>query len=572
MKLPILSRQLFEDDYRVSSESLDRLQQLIRDDKRSLVFFVGAGASIAGNTGMPSTPALLYHLLLQALSASGKFDLQINDMSAVLKEISSAIGFEITLNDFWQICRQATASLYEDFASLETRCLPNQVHAFLAYWLATKGTVITTNYDRLIEREWGKFGGIVQSRYHDNGANAFTDWKQDLEQGGTLFKIHGSLEDPRSCLGALEHVGTQLTGHKKELLSEVLCTRPLCFVGWRGVDPDIPPLLYSMLKKRDSSIPTFWIHYEGYPSGSTTLETAIEGCSELVRTYAGDHPILTDADRAFGEFLKWVGKSFPANPARHAEAFDFSKAISNCTPTGLTRMVGITLRRARKYAEAETVLKVALELAETPGERNAALQEIALLQQQIKGRDTDQARESLKQARKALEKEPDIHLQLNTDFGLLSMSIVALRKRPWLLLKIPFLFRKYRQDIETLREESSDKESVALHKSLLQLYSGRLRFKLFGWLGVLVNPIGNWILRPFDVAHSTIGDAKDIHLHSRIDVLAYRAIALAHLRRCQEAQKDIPEIHRLIAILNDDARTQYWNKQVEEIKRYCDQH
>jgi len=170
-----------------------------------------------------------------------------------------------------------------------------------------------------------------------------------------------------------------------------------------------------------------------------------------------------------------------------------------------------------------------------------------------------------------LEEEPDILLQLNTDFGLLSMSIVALKKRPWLLLKIPGLFRRYRQDIETLQNENTDKESVVLHISLLHLYAGRLRFKLFGWLGVFLHPVGDWILQPFDIAYSTIDDAKDIHLHSRIDVLAYRAIALAHLGRCQEAQKDVPEIQRLVAILNDGARMQHWIKQAGEIKRYCDQ-
>ncbi len=520
---------------------------------------------------MPSTPSLLYYLLLQALTSSGKFNLQGDTLPATLKEISARIGFEITLNDFWQICRQATALLYKSFADVETKCIPNRVHAFLAHWLSTGGTVITTNYDRLIEREWAITGGTIQSRYGVGGSNSFVRWKDDLDRGGTLFKIHGSLDDPDSCLGALEHVGTQLTGNRAELLEEIIRTRPMCFVGWRGVDPDIPPLLYNMLAKRDSSLPTFWIHYEGYPPGSTSLQVAIENCSDLVRPYASNHPILTDADRACGEFLNWVGIQSTSNRDRKVEPFDFAEAVSHCTKSGLIRMVGITIRRARKYEDAEKVLKVALELAVTLGERNAALQEIALLQQQLTGKDTDKARASLEQARKTLEEEPDLWLQLNTDFGLLSMSVVALKKRPWLMLKIPGLFRQYRQDIETLQRETADKESVALHKSLLRLYAGRLRFKLFGWLGVFIHPLADWILQPFDVAYSTIDEAKDVHLHSRIDVLAYRAIALAHLKRCQEAQKDVPEIHRLIAILNDDARTQHWNKQIEEINQYCDQ-
>lgn len=571
MEQAILSPIISKSDAIVSSASIDLLRPLLTARDRSLVFFVGAGASMSGNTGMPSTPSWLYHLLLQALSSSGKFDLQSDTLPATLKEISSHIGFEITLNDFWQICRQATALLYESFADVETKCASNRAHAFLAHWLSTGGTVITTNYDRLIEHEWAKTGGSIQSKYGVGGSNSFMRWKDDLDRGGTLFKIHGSLDDPDSCLGALEHVGTQLTGPRAELLEEIIRTRPLCFVGWRGVDPDIPPLLYNMLNKRDPSLPTFWIHYEGYPSGSMTLETAIEGCSELVRTYASDYPILTDADRAFGEFLHWAGIQSTPNPERQAESFDFTDATSKCMKTGLTRMVGITLRRAGKYEESEKVINAALELAETPGERNAALQELSLMRQQITGRETSQARKSLEQAREVLKEQPDLRLQLNNDFGLLSMTIITLRSRPWLLLKIPRLFRRYRQDIDTLQREAIDEESVALHKSLLQLYSGRLRFKLFGRLGIAIRPLGDWILRPFAVAHSTINDAKDIHLHSRIDVLAYRSIAMAYFGRCQEAQENVPEIHRLIVILNDDARTQHWKKQTEEIKRYCDQ-
>ena len=64
--------------------------------------------------------------------------------------------------------------------------------------------------------------------------------------------------------------------------------------------------------------------------------------------------------------------------------------------------------------------------------------------------------------------------------------------------------------------------------------------------------------------------SMDIHIHSHIDVLAYRALALAYLRRCKEAQEDLNEIDRLIEVLNDDARTRYWNIQKQEIRERCE--
>jgi hypothetical protein len=58
-------------------------------------------------------------------------------------------------------------------------------------------------------------------------------------------------------------------------------------------------------------------------------------------------------------------------------------------------------------------------------------------------------------------------------------------------------------------------------------------------------------------------------LHGRIDVLAYRAVAFAHLRRCKEVKDDVDEVERLILIFNDDARTRHWKNQRKDIHHRC---
>jgi hypothetical protein len=565
----ILSPDISQQDALVSSASVVRLRSYLTGDGRSLVFFVGAGASAAGNTQMPTTPALLQQILLDALKRSGEFNTESNGIVDAIREISNRIGFEITLNDFWQICRKVTTLLYASFAELEERCTPNCVHAFLAYWLSTGGIVLTTNYDRLIEREWLKIEQDIDVRYQEEGPNSFANWREDLNRGGCLFKLHGSLEAPDSCLGALEHVATRLVGDRASLLAEIVQHRPLCFVGWRGVDPDIPPLLSNLYKTRNPSSPVIWVHYEGRQPSSISLQTAIDDTPRLIREYASAYPILTDANRAFGEVLHWMGVEITSKPSPAVVHLDFNKTVSQCPASGVTRFVGIAARRAGRLDVARQILEIALKLAQIPEERSAAIQELSLLQQQEAGRKTNQSRRLLEEARKSLGEKPDPWLQLNTDFGMLSMTIVGLQSRPWLLLKLPSLFRNYRQNIEVLRRETTDRESVALHESLLHLYLGRLRLILFGWLTVAVLPLADWILRPFNVARSTIDNAKDIHLHSRVDVLAYRAVALARLRRCQNATEDVPEIGRLIAILNDDARARHWEHQRQEIEQRC---
>lgn len=175
----ILNPNILETDAVLSNASIDHIKQYVEGPDRSLEFFVGAGASMAGNTNMPSTPSLIYQLLWDSLVFSGAFDSEAETYKHALSEICSALGFEITLNDFWQICHEATVSIYTSFAELEGKCATNRVHAFLAHWLATKGTVVTTNYDRLIEREWEKTSRTTKSLFGESAPNSYATWRKD---------------------------------------------------------------------------------------------------------------------------------------------------------------------------------------------------------------------------------------------------------------------------------------------------------------------------------------------------------------------------------------------------------
>lgn len=570
MKNKILSTNIFQKDKTLSLASIKRLRPYLFNNNYSLVFFIGAGISATGKRPhMPSTSNLIQKILLDALKRSKELNTKVNGLENTIKEISSSIGFEITLNDFWQICREATTLIYSSLAKIEKRCISNQVHAFLAYWLSKGGVVLTTNWDCLIEREWQKIDKNIKVRYQEDGHNSFLNWQNDLLQGGCLFKIHGSLEDPKSCLGALEHVRTRLKGQRADLLTDILKHKPLCFVGWSGKDPDIPPLLYDIYEQRDLSLPTFWVHYEGDKPGTISLKTATNKVSSLIRKYARENPILAEANHAFGEILNWMGKKVSIKSFVKEVRLDFSDAIKQCYESGITRFIGIVLRRAGRLDLAEWVLKIAIKVAQTAEERSAAIQEISLLQQQKMGQNTYKSIKLLEEAHKTLGGKQDLLLQLNLNFGMLSMIITGLKYRPWLLFKLPNLFHKYRKNIEILNKEKRDSGSVALHKALISLYLGRLRLKLFSWIAKRLPFLTNWIIKPFNFAYSIIYSAEDIHIHSLIDVLAYRVVALARLKRCKNIRDDIHEIDRLISIFNDDARTRHWKNQKKDIMKNC---
>ncbi len=565
----LLHPDISEKDRDRSSASLRLLRSLMVGSDRSLVFFIGAGASSAGNSGMPLTGAIMSRLISDALAGTGRFH-NHDGGGDPPGPVAGDLGFEITLNDFWQICRESVFGIFGALASLEERCTPNCAHAFLAYWLSTGGTVLTTNYDRLIEHEWKKLATVPAVRYRMMGKNSFETWEDDLERGHRLFKLHGSLDDSRSCLGALEHVSTCLIGDRAKLLQRILGERPVCFVGWRGADPDIPPLLSGLVDSRGLAGPVFWIHYDGRHSGLTSLEAALRRVPKELARLASDRPILTEADAFFGELLALVGLSRAQNSWRKPEEPDFGLAVASCPRSGLARFAGIVLRRGGLFGPSSEALEAARDLASTPGERAAAMQEIALLTSVREGESGRADVVALvDEAGHELKAESDLLLILNVDFGLLSNTILLGRSRPWVLLRTPRLFREYGRHIEGLRRASLSEESVALHEALLNLYLGRLRLGLFGWLGTRLGQVANWILQPFEIARTEIVNAGDIHVHSSIDVLSYRALAAARLGHCDQALMDVPEIERLIKLLGDQARTSHWEEQEAELQRRC---
>ena len=84
------------------------------------------------------------------------------------------------------------------------------------------------------------FGRVLTSHVEDLAKSKFQD---DLE--GTFRSWMLISLKKRSSNLPYEVASTA------ELLQEVLLTRLLCFIDWRGVDPDIQPLIYSMLDSQE---------------------------------------------------------------------------------------------------------------------------------------------------------------------------------------------------------------------------------------------------------------------------------------------------------------------------------
>ncbi|HEY8693108.1 MAG TPA: hypothetical protein VIR57_10245 [Chloroflexota bacterium] len=140
----------------------------------------------------------------------------------------------------------------------------------------------------------------------------------------------------------------------------------------------------------------------------------------------------------------------------------------------------------------------------------------------------------------------------------MSMTFVVSRRKPWLLVRMPALFRRYGRYISEI-ERLSETPSVALHKALRDTYRGRLRMRFLGhW--PFTHMFAAWLLRPFDQARGEIDCAGDIHAHGRIDVLAYRALAYSKCGQGSMISPDLTLIDQLCEVLHDDARKEHWLK------------
>ncbi|MDQ6905377.1 MAG: SIR2 family protein [Chloroflexota bacterium] len=572
---PVISPQMSPADRAVCEQSLAALRYLVTDARRPPIFFAGAGVSIG--SGIPATADLLAGLVRSALARSVGSGIDTGLFSSSLGHVRERAGFETTLNDLRLVSTAAVTEFFALLAAFEGRhCEPQAAHHFLARWIVDGGSVMTTNYDRLIERARPTGAPTFPVRYRDSpGASDFASWRRDLD-AGCLFKIHGSLDDPASCLGAMADVGTRLRGDRAALLATLGGERPACVIGWRGADPDIPSVLANHL--RGARHPVIWVHNERSYAKPRALRSCIEALPASFADIPGILHLVTSAERLFVQMAAWCGWDLPASPTPHPAVVDFDRAVRLATPTGSARFVGQTFRRAAQNREIEDIdvahrlFRVAHDVATTPTERWAALSEQSHTWwlQGNRGR----ALRVLKQAGAHVRWIDDPDARVTHAYGMLLQTQSLQKTRPWLFFATPSRLAAYARSIEAL-EGSADghagtESSVALHRALFHCFEGKRRLLVAHWFGPLSRVAAAWILQPFHRACALVEDAGAIHVHSQIDIYAARALALARLGRCDAAWDDVRLLERLCRNLADQGvEAHFLEHRLPELERLC---
>ena len=237
-------------DYPSNTDLVDEIAAVPPQD---LVFFIGAGVSKPPPACLP-TGEELRRSLAAMLIGSDTFRTLPVDLAATLAAALGGCELPVPgLQERLQVHGVPLEGLLDIYDAqigegpvkqFLVRNLAsgtsNKIHSTLAGCLAASppaaSAIVTTNYDTLIEQCWTPAARentrIFEERQLDS-------WSPALPP---LFKIHGSIDEPRTVVSSLS-AERALPPWKRDLLKELIHGKTVVVFGYSGFDFDICPLL-----------------------------------------------------------------------------------------------------------------------------------------------------------------------------------------------------------------------------------------------------------------------------------------------------------------------------------------
>ncbi len=258
--------------------SIDIFEKLT--SKNSFNVFVGAGISRNSPANAPIWREI------QKKFISDLFDIVKTEnwfpKESMDKERSILLDQDFRPEQFWEMIQiQTSLAFVSNCLKTLDQGQPNLCHKVIAHCIENNvaENIITTNFDEYIEKACLNYPDFITVQSDIEKVKKKSTFKN---AGKILFKIHGSLSNPKSLLFTLKHLD-RLPDWKKELLIDLLKKRPLLIAGYSGYDEDILPIL----KQINNQIP--FIIIVAYPGSSET---------EPVKELITNHPknILIERD------------------------------------------------------------------------------------------------------------------------------------------------------------------------------------------------------------------------------------------------------------------------------------
>lgn len=197
-----------------------------------MVFFLGAGASIAAPSFMPQPQSIQEAVYDRVAPPQGQHrDLIVKSLPEIYHEVLLDLGGDTT-RDIWRVLR-----LWESPAEAPSlagyELGPNVVHYLVVYLAWKTGVpVVTVNFDQMLERAATRLG--LQANV---GLDAVTG-----SESVAIWKLHGTVDDPPSIRTTLQGI----TATDPDALAKVereFDRGAACLIGYSGHDIDFFPFL-----------------------------------------------------------------------------------------------------------------------------------------------------------------------------------------------------------------------------------------------------------------------------------------------------------------------------------------
>lgn len=203
-----------------------------------LTFFLGAGASVAIPSCLPTANTLKKDILKKLCDlASIGFD----DKFIKLFE---AFPLEFLLQIIKEVAGLKTVVRFLEPLGTGNN---NLIHYTISQ-LCKSGlcnTIITVNFDNLMEKMLAEEGCSYNMYFNSLKL-------KERSNKIRVYKIHGSIDKPKSLQATLEHVGKPLSSRKKIELMELLRQNEVVFIGYRGSDYDIKPVVLQYISENNN--------------------------------------------------------------------------------------------------------------------------------------------------------------------------------------------------------------------------------------------------------------------------------------------------------------------------------
>lgn len=269
----------------IAREYTDPIKNLFPMDEK-YVFLVGAGISMGAPTYIPSAPQFV-KILLETYAPKEAVEILSNlkqmRYELMVDKIEQFFDKNLKFMDFFEMIKY-----------------PNSNHYFLAAAILSQHSVITTNFDYMIERAMMKL--LPPEKHQDitpiitrENFESITDPSQLLNTGKfPLYKIHGSCKNiitgkdtKDSLITTIRSLGVgkdsnifSLEPYKRRVFTKILESTTLIVMGYSGSDDfDISPTLRQIpnLKK------VIWIDHKNYKISVVRILKQEEG---LQKDYA----------------------------------------------------------------------------------------------------------------------------------------------------------------------------------------------------------------------------------------------------------------------------------------------